>query len=132
MPKLSTVIGDLEEEMTGLSADVITLKAQMQVILAQKRQLESLLSRWAREIQDSQLKADVMLYLFGDISCTEVIHEETDLDPPSFFCGIDPNRPVNSTSPRNSFNSPSPPLRRTMTCPNAPDRKRVKVDSETK
>jgi len=64
------------DKLKHLTSYVDRLNEQMQQMLGQKRQFETLIGRWAREIQDPELKQDVMRFIFGDISCDEVL--ETD------------------------------------------------------
>lgn len=75
----------------------------VQQMLGQKRQFDTLLGRWAREIDDCELKQDVMRYVFGDIACDEVLESDT----------------VES--------SPPMVLSRTPTCPPAPKKARLET-----
>lgn len=115
MTTLSARLDDITEKIAELSSEVgmmdqnivrslVTIRSttevlasQVKEILGQKRQLDTLLARWAKEIEDPELKADVMKYIFGDISCEETLQES--------LC-----------------ESPEP-LRRTLTCPPAPKRR---------
>ena len=56
-----------------MEARLQPLEEKLDQLLGQKRQLEKLLTRWAREIKDVELKDDVMRYLLGDIAATEVL-----------------------------------------------------------
>lgn len=87
-----------------LQATVDRINETVQQMLGQKRQFDTLLGRWAREIDDVELKQDVMRYVFGDIYCDEVL--ETD-------------------EPR----SPDV-LMRTQTCPSAPKKARLETIAE--
>lgn len=75
----------------------------VQQMLGQKRQFDTLLGRWAREIDDCELKQDVMRYVFGDIACDEQLDSDS----------------VPSTPPM--------VLARTPTCPPAPKKARLET-----
>jgi len=99
------------------------LDAKLGEVLAQKRQLEQLLIRWAREIKDVTLKDDVMRYLLGDILSDEVLLPED--DPPSIIGGAPPLPMSPIREEDEGFNSPSPLRRiRSGPCPGAPKRQR--------
>lgn len=129
-PKLEGTISLLDKEVAGFHEQVQRqatrindLEQKVAQLFGQKRQLDTLLSRWAREIPDVGLKQDFMRYIFGDIKCEESFLDI--LDPPSFVGGVDPARDVEE----DNFRSPSPPLTRTRTCPMAPERvKKSKVE----
>ena len=98
------------------------IEDKLSELLGQKRQLEQLLTRWAREITDVELKDDVMRYLLGDISATEVLSPIAVEDQQSIL----PGAPLVTIEEELDFKSPSPP-RRTLSCPGAP--KRVKREN---
>lgn len=100
------------------------LDAKIEELLAQKRQLEQLLTRWAKEIQDVNLKDDVMRYLLGDILSDEVLLPEPEEDPPSIIGGAPPLPLSPIREEDGGFNSPSPLRRVRSVCPGAPKRKR--------
>jgi hypothetical protein len=99
------------------------IEDKLDEILGQKRQLDSLLARWAREIKDVELKDDVMRYLLGDLLATEVLSPIAVEDQQSIL----PGAPLVTIEEDDEFKSPSPP-RRTLSCPGAP--KRSKVETE--
>lgn len=90
-----------------LQMTVDRINETVQQMLGQKRQFDTLLGRWAREIDDCDLKQDVMRYVFGDISCEEVLESDT--------------------VPSVVFESPEAPLMRTPTCPPAPKKARLET-----
>lgn len=100
------------EKLKHLTAHYDRLNEQMQQMLGQKRQFDTLISRWAREIQDPELKEDVMRFIFGDISCEEVL----DNDDGNGFITFTPEQSLER-------------LERTMTCPPAPQKRRRDTDN---
>lgn len=109
-------ITELNNEVTTMDENVVRslvtvrhtvdiLSSQVKEILGQKRQLDQLLGRWATHIEDPELKADIMRYIFGDIKCEENFDEK-------------------------SYESPEPPLQRTRTCPPAPKKVRLSTVPE--
>ena len=97
---------DYLKDSLDMASKINELEDKINELIAQKRQFDSLLTRWAREINDVELKDDVMRFLLGDISCDEPMSEVR-------------------------FKTPSPEpeaLQRTRTCPPAP--KRSKIETE--